>query len=64
MVPFRPYLDVTVIHPLQAATRAGAATTPGYALTFAYDRKVPRQTLGEALWPSRLARRVTRVARE
>ena len=33
-------LDVTVIHPLQAATRAGAATTPGYALTFAYDRKV------------------------
>ena len=31
---------MTVIHPLQAATRAGAATTPGYALTFAYDRKV------------------------
>ena len=33
-------LDVTVVHPLQAATRAGAATTPGYALTYAYDRKV------------------------
>ena len=27
-------------------------------------RKVPRQTLGEALWPSRLARRVTWVAKE
>ena len=40
-------LDVTVIHPLQAATRAGAATTPGYALTFAYDRKVHGAGEGE-----------------
>ena len=27
-------------HPLQDRTRAGAATTPGYALNIAYDRKV------------------------
>ena len=33
-------LDVTVTHPLQHRTRAGAATTPGYALNVAYDRKV------------------------
>ena len=33
-------LDVTVTHPLQDRTRAGAATTPGYALNIAYDRKV------------------------
>ena len=33
-------LDVTVTHPLQDRTRAGAATTPGYALNVAYDRKV------------------------
>ena len=35
-------LDVTVVNPLQEATVAGAATTPGYALTYAYDRKVRR----------------------
>ena len=33
-------LDVTVIHPLQNATRRGAATTPGHALTTAYKRKM------------------------
>jgi hypothetical protein len=33
-------LDVTVVNPLQAATLAGAATTPGHGLTFAYTRKV------------------------
>ena len=33
-------LDVTVVNPLQAATVAGAATTPGHALTYAYDRKI------------------------
>ena len=33
-------LDVTVVNPLQVATLAGAATTPGHALTFAYKRKV------------------------
>ena len=33
-------LDVTVTHPLQDATRAGAATTAGFALNKAYDRKV------------------------
>ncbi len=33
-------MDVTVVNPLQVATVAGAATTPGHALTFAYDRKV------------------------
>ena len=33
-------LDVTVVNPLQAATVAGAATTPGFALTFAYERKL------------------------
>ena len=34
-------LDVTVIHPLQdGRVRTGAATTPGFALTYAYDRKV------------------------
>ena len=33
-------MDVTVVTPLQAATVAEAATTPGYALTFAYQRKV------------------------
>ena len=33
-------LDVTVINPLQAATVARAATTPGSALTYAYDRKM------------------------
>ena len=33
-------LDVTVTHPLQDRTRAGAATTPGHALNVAYDRKV------------------------
>ena len=32
-------LDVTVVNPLQGATIAQAATTPGYALTFAFDRK-------------------------
>ena len=33
-------LDVTVIHPLQGATVARVAATPGHALTVAYDRKV------------------------
>ena len=33
-------IDVTVIHPLQGATRRGAATTPGHALTVAYNRKM------------------------
>ena len=33
-------LDVTVVNPLQVATVAGAATTPGHGLTFAYERKV------------------------
>ena len=33
-------LDVTVVNPLQAATMAGAATTPGHALTYAYTRKM------------------------
>ena len=33
-------LDVTVIHPLQDATMPNAATTPGFALTFAHDRKI------------------------
>ena len=33
-------LDVTVVNPLQVATLAGAATTPGHGLSFAYNRKV------------------------
>ena len=33
-------LDVTVINPLQAATLAGAAATPGHALAYAYSRKI------------------------
>ena len=33
-------LDVTVVNPLQAATMAGAAVTPGHALTFAHNRKI------------------------
>lgn len=33
-------LDVTVTHPLQNLTRAGAAVTPGHAAAVAYDRKV------------------------
>ena len=33
-------LDVTVVHPIQAATMPNAATTPGFALSFAHDRKV------------------------
>ena len=33
-------LDVTVVNPLQVATLVGAATTPGHALSFAYNRKV------------------------
>ena len=39
-------LDVTVTHPLQDRTRAGAATTPGYALNIAYDRKVAGAGVG------------------
>ena len=31
---------MTVVNPLQVATLAGAATTPGHALSFAYNRKV------------------------
>ena len=33
-------LDVTVVNPLQAAMVAQAATTPGHALTCAYNRKM------------------------
>ena len=33
-------LDVTVIHPFQAATVAQAAEEPGHALQFAFDRKM------------------------
>ena len=33
-------LDVTVVTPLQQETLAQAATTPGHALTFAYERKI------------------------
>ena len=33
-------LDVTVVHPLQDATRARAAAEPGYALTYAYNNKM------------------------
>ena len=33
-------LDVTVVTPLQTATVAEAAVTPGYALTFAYQSKI------------------------
>ena len=32
-------LDVTITHPLQDATRAGAATTPGHAMTVAFNNK-------------------------
>ena len=32
-------LDVTITHPLQDATRAGAATTPGHAMTLAFNNK-------------------------
>ena len=40
MVPVSD-LDTTVIHPLQVGTvRTGAATTPGFALTNAYNRKM------------------------
>ena len=33
-------LDVTVVNPLQSATVAGAAITPGHALNYAHDRKL------------------------
>ena len=33
-------LDVTVVHPLQDATRARAATEPGSALIYAYNNKM------------------------
>ena len=33
-------LDVTVVHPLQDATRARAAAEPGYALSYAYNNKM------------------------
>ena len=33
-------LDVTVVHPIQDATMPQAATTPGFALSYAHDRKV------------------------
>ena len=33
-------MDVTVVNPLQVATLAEAAVTPGHALTFAHQRKV------------------------
>ena len=33
-------LDVTVVNPLQQATVSGASTTPGFALTYAYNIKM------------------------
>ena len=33
-------MDVTVVAPLQNATMPGAATTPGFALEYAYGNKV------------------------
>ena len=33
-------MDITIIHPLQRETVAGAATSPGHALSHAYDRKM------------------------
>ena len=33
-------LDITVIHPLQRKTVQGAATTPGHALSHAYNTKI------------------------
>ena len=33
-------LDVTLVNPCQVATVAGAAATPGHAITFAHNRKV------------------------
>ena len=33
-------MDVTVVMPLQEATLAGAATTPGFALEYAFNNKV------------------------
>ena len=33
-------LDVTVVNPIQDATMPQAATTPGFALSYAHDRKV------------------------
>ena len=33
-------MDVTIVTPLQAATVAEASLTPGYALTFAYQRRI------------------------
>ena len=33
-------LDITVIHPLQRETVTAASTTPGHALTHAYNRKI------------------------
>ena len=33
-------LDITIIHPLQRETVAGASTNPGHALSHAYDRKI------------------------
>ena len=33
-------LGVTVVNPLQAATVGGAATTPGFALTYAHNRNM------------------------
>ena len=33
-------LDVTVTHPLQDATRARAATEPGYAMSVAFNNKM------------------------
>ena len=32
-------MDVTVVNPMQGATLVQAATTPGYALSFTFDRK-------------------------
>ena len=58
MVTLKLPLDVTVVNPLQTATLARAATNPGHALNYAYDRKVRglRRTTGgkaspSSLWP-------------
>ena len=43
-------MDVTVVNPLQGATIAQAATTPGYALSFAFDRKARGRGLYSSLY--------------
>ena len=45
-------LDVTVVHPFQDATLVRAATEPGFALTFAHERKVRGADAGDRALPS------------